>query len=100
MRMTDKERAIIDFIIIAQRNEKSEAKLTEIADYIYSKRSKKPLLERPENWRTAMSGTLRNLSSKVEKKGCRLRRTSSLGRGRPAVYQFMGNFAKFAGEEK
>jgi hypothetical protein len=89
MKTTEKERAIIRALIDMQKGKQSSTDIEELGYYLYEIWQ----LPKPTWWRSAMAATLRNLSSKVEHEGCRLRRVSKLGRGAKGRYQFNGNFA-------
>lgn len=95
MRLTSKEFRIMTALIAwsAQRDE--QFTLDNMANTIYEEAG----VTRPKTWRSALAYTLRNLGSKVERQGCRLRRVSRLGRSGKGIYQFKGDFAKFIQED-
>lgn len=97
MKVTEKERAIIERLIHLQNNGQTSAGVGELAVWLYND-PLGPKLASTENWRKALNWTLHNLGEKVSRHGCRLIRCSGLGRGASGVYEFKGNFAKFIEE--
>lgn len=93
MRTTKKELQIISAIAELQREGKSQVELNSLAEMIYARGR----LLRPRCWQSALAATMRSLGSKVNVSGygCRLRRTSPIGRGHPGVYEFKGNFSRW-----
>lgn len=93
MQMTQKERAIIKALAKFQEKGFTEISLDDVCAAVYTRHN--VLVKKPRSWRNAMAATIRNLSAKVEREGCRLRRVSRLGTKAKAVYEFRGGFAKF-----
>lgn len=93
MRISFKERPILDFIILLQSKGVHKFRIDDVAEYLYE-HSFGPQLERPENWRPALVGTVNNLAKKVERRMCHITRISPLGPKSRARYEVRGNFER------
>jgi len=89
--MTRKEEAIISVLGRWSLIGKQAFTLDEICRAVYSKRYLGPPTPHARN---GMAATLRNLSAKAQSRGLRLFRSSGIGRGAKARYEFQGDFSR------
>ncbi len=97
--LTEKEEGIIRAIVDRQTGKKSFTTpdyidIGELGVYLYDVYG----MKMPTHWKAALAVTMRGLIAKVNKHRLTLKRTSDLGRGRMATYEFSGDYARFLKE--
>lgn len=90
MKLSIKQVQVTKALIAFQKQGRKQVSLKEIAAHVYVTQG----ADRPVNWRTAMSMTMRVFIDKLDLKkiGPVINRTSKLGRGAEAIYNFDGDF--------